>query len=74
MGMELATYLSRPDAMNRSQLAAAIGVSKGRITQLKDKPWPPELALAAERVTQGALDAAMLSPVVAQARATGEAA
>ena len=72
--MTLATYLSRPDAMNRSQLAAAIGVSKGRITQLKDKPWPPELALEAERVTGGALDAALLSPVVAMARATGEAA
>ena len=72
--MTLATSLEQPGAMNRSQLATAIGVSKGRITQLKDKPWPPELALEAERVTAGALDAAALSPVVAMARATGEAA
>ena len=55
--------------MKPSQLAAALGVSRSRITQLKDKPWPPELALAAEKATGGALDAAALSPVVKQARA-----
>lgn len=67
--MTLSAYLERPDAMNASQLAAALGVSRGRMSQLKDKPWPPELALAAEKVTDGALDASALSPVVAQARA-----
>jgi hypothetical protein len=72
--MTLATYLKRADAMNASQLAAALNVSRGRITQLKDKPWPPELALLAEKVTEGALDASVLSPVVAEARRTGEAA
>lgn len=60
--------------MNASQLAAAIGISKGRMSQLKDKPWPPELALVAERVTSGALDAGVLSPVIAEARGTGKAA
>lgn len=66
--MNLAAYFNRPDAMNASQLAAKIGVSKGRMSQLKDKPWPPELALAAEKATDGALDAASLSPIIAQAR------
>jgi len=56
--MTLTTYLERPDAMKPSQLAAALGVSRSRITQLKDKPWPPELALAAEKATGGVLDAA----------------
>ena len=74
MAMTLTTYLKRPDAMNASQLAAALKVSRGRITQLKDKPWPPELALLAEKVTEGALDASALSPVIAEARRTGEAA
>ena len=74
MAMTLSTYFERPEAMNASQLAAAIGISKGRMSQLKDKPWPPELALVAERVTQGALDAGALSPVIAEARRTGEAA
>jgi len=68
--MNLAAYFERPDAMNASQLAAKIGISKGRMSQLRDKPWPPELALAAEKATDGALDAAQLSPVVAEARAT----
>jgi len=67
--MTLTTYLERPDAMKPSQLAAALGVSRSRITQLKDKPWPPELALAAEKATGGALDAASLSPIIKQARA-----
>lgn len=62
--------------MNATQLAAKIGVSKGRMSQLgkPDATWPPELALAAERATQGALDAAKLSPVIAEARKTGAAA
>ena len=71
MGMTLSAYFERPDAMNASQLAAAIGVSKGRMSQLRDKPWPPELALEAERVTGGALDASLLSPVVKAARHSG---
>lgn len=68
--MNLTEYFERPEAMNASQLAAKIGISKGRMSQLKDKPWPPELALAAEKATEGALDAARLSPVIAEARAT----
>lgn len=68
--MNLTAYFERPDAMKASQLAAKLGISKGRMSQLKDKPWPPELALAAEKATEGALDAAQLSPVVAEARAT----
>lgn len=68
--MNLAAYFESPDAMNATQLAAKIGISKGRLSQLREKPWPPELALAAEKATDGKLDAAQLSPVVAEARAT----
>lgn len=68
--MNLASYFDSPDAMNATQLAAKIGISKGRMSQLRDKPWPPELALAAEKATDGKLDAAALSPVIAEARAT----
>jgi hypothetical protein len=42
-------YFQRPDAMNASQLAVAIGISKGRVSQLRDSTdWPPELALAVD--------------------------
>jgi DNA-binding transcriptional regulator YdaS (Cro superfamily) len=74
MSMTLTAYFNSPDAMNASQLAAAIGVSRSRITQLRGKDWPPELALEAERVTGGRVDAGKLSPVIAKARETGEAA
>lgn len=69
--MTLETYLERPDALSLTKLAAEIGISKGRLSQL-NKPgaeWPPELALRAEKATQGALSASALSPVIAQARA-----
>ena len=73
--MDLNTYFERPDALSASKLAEAIGVSKGRISQLRGgEPWSPELALAAEKATGGLLDASKLNPVIAQARATGEAA
>lgn len=56
--------------MSASQLAEKIGVSKARVSQLRDsKNWPAELALAVERETAGAVSASDLSPIVAQARA-----
>lgn len=46
-----------------------MGISKGRLSQLRDSTdWPPELAMTAEEKTNGALDAAELSPVIAKAR------
>jgi DNA-binding transcriptional regulator YdaS (Cro superfamily) len=70
MAMTLSAYFLRPDAMNASQLASAIGISKGRISQLRDSTeWPPELALSVERATGGAVSASDLSPIIAQARA-----
>ena len=73
--MTLDTYLSRPDAMSLTQLAAEIGISKGRLSQLRNSTdWPAELALAAESKTGGALSASNLCPVVAKARRTGAAA
>ena len=67
--MNLEDYLDRPDALSLTKLAAKIGVSKGRLSQLKGVEWPPELALKAERVTGGELNASALSSVIAQARA-----
>jgi DNA-binding transcriptional regulator YdaS (Cro superfamily) len=73
--MTLSKYLKRKDAMTLTALAAELGVSKGRLSQLRNaSDWPPELALAAESKTGGALNASALSQVIARARQTGAAA
>lgn len=67
--MTLQDYIARPGALTRPALCAALGISAGRLSQLRDsKDWPPELALKAEAATHGALSASDLSPVVAAAR------
>jgi hypothetical protein len=67
--MTLDEYLGRPDAPTLTELSAMIGVTKGRLSQLKTAgDWPPELALKAEHATGGALCASKLSPIIAQAR------
>lgn len=73
--MELEAYLSRPDALSPTDLAKVIGVSKGRLSQLRKetregREWPPELALKAETATAGQLSASALSSIIAQARAS----
>lgn len=61
--------------MSLTALAAELGVSKGRLSQLRhERDWPVELALAAESKTGGALNASNLSALVAKARQTGAAA
>lgn len=75
--MLLDTYLKRQGAMSLTTLSDKIGVSKGRLSQLRNsKEWPPELALKAEEATLGILSASKLSPVIKMARAPaqGEAA
>lgn len=73
--MNLATYLDRPSAKSLTALATEIGVSKGRLSQLRTSTdWPPELALKVEAVTGGAVSASDICPVIAQARQTGAAA
>ncbi len=68
--MTLSEYLSRDDAMSLTELSVKLGVSKGRLSQLRDATdWPPDLAMKAEEATEGALDASVLSPTVARARA-----
>lgn len=64
----LSEYLEGKGAA--SDLSAKLGISRARISQLKDKAgeWPPELALAAEEKTGGVLDAAELSSIIARAR------
>lgn len=65
----LAEYLATDDAKTLTALSAELGVSKGRLSQLRDATeWPPELAMKAEAATGGVLNAATLSQVVRQAR------
>lgn len=67
--MKLSSYLKLDDAMSLTDLSIKLGVSKGRLSQLRDSlDWPPDLALKAEQETANALDAAALSPTVARAR------
>jgi DNA-binding transcriptional regulator YdaS (Cro superfamily) len=67
--MTLDQYLKRDDAPTMTALAEKIGVSTGRLSQLRDKTdWPPDLALKAEAATGGALSASGLSDVIARAR------
>lgn len=67
--MTLSQYLEREGAPSLTDLSVKLGISKGRLSQLRDSvEWPPELALEAEKQTDGALDAAALSPIIARAR------
>lgn len=69
--MTLSEYLKREGAESLTDLSAKLGISKGRLSQLRNEPeWPPELALRAETATGGLLNAAALSPIIAQARKT----
>lgn len=68
--MTLNDYLETTGAKSLTALALEIGVSKGRLSQLRNATeWPPDLALRAEDATGGALNASSLSDVVAKARA-----
>lgn len=67
--MTLSKYLAGEGALSLTDLSVKLGVSKGRLSQLRDDiNWPPELALKAEEETRGALNAGQLSPIVARAR------
>jgi DNA-binding transcriptional regulator YdaS (Cro superfamily) len=67
--MTLHAYLTDPAAKSLTDLSLAIGVSKGRLSQLRhSEDWPPELALKAESATEGRLNAGTLSKVIAEAR------
>lgn len=67
--MTLDTYLDRADAKSLTALSLEIGVSKGRLSQLRNSTdWPGDLALRIEEATDGALSASALSPVIARAR------
>lgn len=69
--MKLSQYLDRDGAMSLTDLSIKLGVSKGRLSQLRDAiDWPPDLALKAEEHTEGVLDAAFLSPTIHRARKT----
>ena len=72
--MILDAYLRRDDAPSLTDLAEKVGVSKARLSQLRGKTEvPPDMALKLEKATGGILDAASLSPIIADAR-TGKAA
>jgi len=67
--MTLDAYLNLP-GNKAGDLAKAIGVSKGRLSQIRggDK-CPPELALKIEAATNGEVSASALSHIIALARA-----
>lgn len=68
--MTLDHYFKQPGAKTLTAMALEIGVSKGRLSQLRRSTnWPPKLALDVERVTAGAVGASELSHVVALSRA-----
>jgi hypothetical protein len=67
--MRLSEYLESEGAPSLTDLSIKLGITKGRLSQLRDATdWPPELALKAEEETGGALDASDLSPIIARAR------
>ncbi len=67
--MTLDTYLGSEGAKSLTALSLEIGVSKSRLSQLRDSiEWPPNLAMKVEIATCGAMDAAFLSSIVARAR------
>lgn len=67
--MTLSQYLARPDAPTLTDLSKRMGVTAGRLSQLRDSTeWPATIALEAEKHTGGELDAGKLSPVIARAR------
>lgn len=67
--MTLDAYLKRDGAKSLTDLSAEIGVSKGRLSQLREATdWPPELAMKVEEATGGELSASALSPIIARAR------
>lgn len=67
--MTLSKYLER-EGLSLTGFAAMIGVTKGRLCQLKKAAgdWPPDLALTAEEKSNGELDAAELSTIIARSR------
>jgi DNA-binding transcriptional regulator YdaS (Cro superfamily) len=67
--MTFKDYLEKPDALSLTELSNKVGVSKSRLSQLRNSTnWPGLLALDIERATNGLIDAAKLSPVIKQAR------
>jgi len=67
--MTLDAYLNRTEN-TATELAKAIGISKGRLSQIRGgEPCPPALALRIEAATGGTVSASKLSTVIAQARA-----
>lgn len=67
----LDAYLATADAVKLTVLADRMGVTKGRLSQLRhSKDWPPDLALKCEEALGGAISASELSSVIARARET----
>lgn len=66
-GMDIKTYIIE-SGITATEFARKLGITPGRLSQLREGPWPAELALTAETVTDGRVSASALSPVVARAR------
>ena len=67
--MTLDAYLNQP-GKKASDLAKAIGISKGRLSQIRTAgSCPPDIALKIEAATAKAVSASTLSHTIALARA-----
>jgi DNA-binding transcriptional regulator YdaS (Cro superfamily) len=67
--MDIAAYCKSVGIL-QSDLAAQLGISPGRLSQLKDSnEWPADLALRLEEVTARVISASDVSPTIARARA-----
>jgi DNA-binding transcriptional regulator YdaS (Cro superfamily) len=62
-------FMASEDAPSGKAFAALLGISEPRVSALKHGGnWTPELALKAEKVTGGKLDAGKLNATIRQVR------
>jgi DNA-binding transcriptional regulator YdaS (Cro superfamily) len=67
--LTLSQFLDTNGAPSLTDLAEKIGISKGRLSQLKSETdWPPDIALKIEAATHGAIDASAMSTIIQRAR------
>lgn len=67
--LSLSQFLDTAGAPSLTDLAEKIGISKGRLSQLKSETdWPPDIALKIEAATNGAIDASAVSTIIQRAR------
>ena len=66
--MRLDEYLER-EGLTRAAMAERLGITAGRLSQLRNAEWPVSLALRLERETGGEVRAETVCALVQQIRA-----